>query len=356
MKYLKAAIISLGSVSSQWISNELKKYFDKVDFLQLRKFEVTIDHKESQIFYDGEELGDYDCVYVRGSGKYAQLLRCISSILEQKERIYLPLKSSVFTIAHDKLLTNLYLQKAGVPMPCTYLVSNLETGKHMLKRIKYPIVLKFPEGTHGKGVMFAESYASASALVDAFTALKQPFLIQEFIDNDGSDYRAIVVGDEVVASMKRIAAKGENRSNVHAGGSCVPFDLPAKFKHSAIAAARAVNADIIAVDLMESGHGPVVLEVNSSPGLQGITAATGINVADKIAKFLAVKTINLKKIDSKLLPNLKISNQSKHLSVNIKIRNGKIILPEFLTNATSFREDEELIFEVKKGKLIIERI
>ncbi len=352
---MKAAIISLGSISSQWLSNEFKKYFKEVDFLHLKKFEVTIDHKQPKILYNGEELRHYDCVYVRGSAKYAKLLRSISSILEQKAT-YLPLDSTIFTIAHDKLLTHLYLQKAGVPMPKTYLVSTAEAGKQMLKRIKYPIVLKFPEGTHGKGVMFAESYASGSALMDAFTALKQPFLIQEFIDNDGSDYRAIVIGDEVVAAMKRTAAKGENRSNVHAGGSTTPVQLPHDFKRAAISAAKAINADIVAIDLMEGRHGPVVIEINSSPGLQGITTATGINVAEKIAKFLAAETAKRKEVTDDVLSDLRLKDQSRHLTTNIKVRGGKIVLPEYVTNVTSFREDEELVFEVKKGKLKIERI
>lgn len=352
---MKAAIISLGSISSQWISNELKKYFEKVDFLQLRKFEVTIDHKQPKILYNGEEIENYDCVYVRGSAKYAQMLSSISSVLEQR-KTYLPLNPTVFTIANDKLLTHLYLQKFAVPMPKTYMVSTVEAGKQMLKRIKYPIVLKFPDGTHGKGVMFAESYASASALMDAFIVLKQPFLLQEFIDNDGSDYRAIVVGDEVVASMKRVAANGENRSNFHAGGTCVPLELSPEFKRIAIAAAKSVNADIIAVDIMEGSHGPVVIEVNSSPGLQGITAATGINVAEKIAKFLAAETIKRKEISDNNLLDLKLKDESRQLMTNIQVRGGKILLPEFVTDVTSFREDEELIFDVKKGKLTIERI
>ncbi len=353
---MRAAIVSLGSLSSKWIYEELKKYFDEVDFLNLKKFEVLIDSKECGVFYEGESLKHYDCIYARGSFKYAELLQSITAILREKGT-YMPLASSLFPIAHDKLLTHLYLQRKGVPMPRTDLVSDIDAAKEMLKQIKYPIVMKFPKGTHGKGVMFGESYSNASAILDAFSALKQPLLIQEFIDNGGVDYRAIVVGDKVVAAMKRVAAKGEMRSNVHAGGVGEPIELEHSFKMAALDSARILKADILAVDLMQDHRGPRVLEVNSSPGLQGITGATKINVADKIAKFLYTKTKSI--VDAgkpDVMEELKLKNVPKQLTTNIKVRGGKIILPDFVTDMTKFREDEELIFEAKDGKLIVERL
>jgi len=353
---MKAALISLGSVSSKWIYEEMKKCFDEVDFLDLRKFEVLIDSKEPGVFYEGEDLGHYDCIYARGSFKYAELLRCITDLLVSKG-VYMPLAPTVFSDAHDKLLTHLCLQKKGIPMPRTYLVSDIPAAKEMLKQVKYPIVMKFPKGTHGKGVMFGESYASSAAMLDAFTALKQPLLIQEFIDTDGVDYRAIVVGGRVVAAMKRVAAKGENRSNVHAGGKGEPVTLDYKSRIVAIDSAAALKADILAVDIMIGRKGPVVLEVNSSPGLQGITEATKINVASAIAKYLSERT--KQKLESKkpdVMADLEIQDVSKQLTTNIKVRGGKIILPEFVTDMTNFREDEELIFEVKDGKLTVERL
>jgi ribosomal protein S6--L-glutamate ligase len=352
---MKAAIISLGSLSSKWIFEEMKKCFDTVDFLDLKKCETVIDPKAPQILYDGELLGNYDCVYVRGSYKYAKLMAAISSVLEINGT-YIPLKSSIFTVAHDKLLTHLDLQKHGVPMPQTYVVSDINTGKRLLARVKYPIVMKFPEGTHGKGVMFGESYASASAILDALTALRQPFLLQEFIEtNECEDYRIIVIGDEVAASMKRTAAHGEQRSNFHLGGTCAPIELSDGFRRVAVAAAKAVDADILAVDVINGIKGPMVVEINSSPGLQGITAATSVNVAEKIAKFLADMTQqHLKAKSAKELDRI-APKGSKHLTTNIKVRGGKIILPEFVADLTSFTEDEELMFEMDKGKLTIER-
>ncbi len=354
---MKGAVISLGSVSSRWIYEEMKNFFDEVDFLDLRKFEAIVDHNEPKLLHNSQELGDYDCVYVRGSFKYAKLLCSISSILELNGA-YLPLEPSVFTNAHDKLLTHLCLQKHKVPMPKTYLVPNVEVGKQLLKRIKYPIVMKFPDGTHGKGVMFAESFASASALVDAFTALKQPFLLQEFIDSEGGeDYRIIVVGDEIAACMKRRSMTGENRSNFHLGGKCEAVEINDDFKRVAVAAAKSLKADILAIDIMESIKGPVVIEVNSSPGLQGITAATKINIAEKMARFLAEKTARHKQMKGgKLIAQLSGKEDIQRLATNLKVRGGKLVLPEFVTDITSFREDEELIFNAEKGKLTIERI
>jgi len=352
---MKAAIISLGSKSSAWIFEEMMKCFEEVDFLNLKNFEVTIDHQKPQLLYNGEEIKNYDCVYIRGSFRYSKLMTSISSILELRG-VYLPMKPDIFTIAHDKLLTHLKLQERSVPMPKTFIVSNAETGKNLLSRMKYPIVMKFPEGTHGKGVMFGESFASASAILDALTVLKQPFLIQEFIDTEEcEDYRIIVVGDEIAASMKRKAAIGEQRSNFHLGGECSTINLPEDFKRVAVGAAKAVNADILAVDVLKSSKGPLVIEINSSPGLQGITAATNINVAEKIAGYLAKATQD--HINSKSNKEVdKIALKNTHLTTNIKVRGGMIVLPEFVTEMTSFREDEELIFDVEKGKLTIERL
>ncbi|MEK6905072.1 MAG: hypothetical protein AABX24_01600, partial [Nanoarchaeota archaeon] len=177
---MKAALISLGSKSSLMTGEAMKKYFDHVDQLELKKIEIRLG-KESGIFYEEKPLDSYDCVYVKGSFRYANLLCSITSMLEGKVS-YMPLPTSTFTTVHNKLLTHLVLQQHNIPMPRTYLSSTIETAKELLKRVNYPIVMKFPEGTQGKGVMFADSISSASSLLDALGALNQPFIIQEYID------------------------------------------------------------------------------------------------------------------------------------------------------------------------------
>ena len=184
---MKAALISLGSVSSQWTLDAMKEVFDSVEALDIRKIEINIGaKKEARILYEGKPIGTYDCIYAKGSFRYASLLRAVTGFLQ--DTTYMPIRDNSFTLAHNKLLTHLVLAQADIPMPLTYLTPTMDAARKLLERVNYPIVMKFPEGTQGKGVMFADSYASASSMLDALQTLKQPFIIQEYID-PGKDHR-----------------------------------------------------------------------------------------------------------------------------------------------------------------------
>ena len=287
---MKAALISLGSVSSKMTAEAMKKYFESVDSLNLQDIEVHIGREGFTVLYEGEKIRKYDCIYLKGSYKYESLMRAMTTALYHDTR-YMPIKASSFTVGHNKLLTHIKLREADIPMPTTYLAATARSAKGILEAINYPIVMKLPAGTQGKGVMFADSYPSASSLLDALMAIKQPFIIQEYVESGGVDIRAFVVGDKVVAAMKRKAQHGEKRSNIHVGGKGESVELDSKTKAIAVKVAKALNADICGVDIIESVKGPLVLEVNLSPGIQGISAATSINIADEIAKFLFRKFI-----------------------------------------------------------------
>src|SRR3989344_1595923 len=213
---MKAAIVALGSKTSLMIYEEMQKVFDEVDFLQLRDIEVTLSSNKFDVLYKGEKIKDYDCVYLMGSHRYSTVLASIAASL--KDKTYIPTYHSAYTVANDKFLTQLYLQIKGVPMPDAYIVATSNAAKKVLGRVNYPIIIKLPKGTHGKGVLFADSYASASSMCDALVVMNQPFIIQDFVDTGGIDYRAIVAGDLIVGSMRRNAGKKETRANIHAGG------------------------------------------------------------------------------------------------------------------------------------------
>jgi len=269
----------------------------------------------------------------------------------------MPIKDNAFTLVHNKLLTHLILQQTEIPMPLTYLTPTAAAAKKLLKKLNYPIVMKFQEGTHGKGVMFAESYSSASSMLDALGALKQPFLIQEYIDTMGADVRAFVVGDEVVASMKRQAKPDENIANIHAGGEGKRFQLDRKSKKIAIDAARALGASVCGIDMLEGSRGSLVLEANISPSLQAITEVTKVNIAEKIAIFLEKATkefLTKKRLPSadELLQETKAKKQE--FITNLTFRGDRIVLPEIITRVTKFNERDNYTFKVEKGKLIIE--
>ena len=254
---MKAAIISMGSKSSIITAEAMRKYFDQVDCINLGEIEVSLG-KEQGVFYQGKPLNNYDCVYLKGSFRYAYLLRSIASLLEGKVK-YMPLPAQCFTTVHNKLLTHLTLEQHNIPMPKTYVSPTVNTSKELLKRVNYPIVMKFPEGTQGKGVMFADSPSSAASLLDALGALNQPFIIQEYIETGGSDIRALVVGDKVVAGMRRIAKAEEKRANLHAGGKGEAMILSIKTCKLAVDTAKALGADICGVDILEGPFRPVVI-------------------------------------------------------------------------------------------------
>ncbi|MBI4439431.1 RimK family alpha-L-glutamate ligase [Candidatus Woesearchaeota archaeon] len=357
---MKAALISLRSKSSMWTILEMRKHFSQVDDINLKEIEVSLSNKGIEVLYKGKEFSHYDCIYAKGSFRYADVLRTITE--SRFKESYMPLNPISFTIGHDKLLTHIALNHAKVPMPETYIASSLASAKHILEKISYPIIMKFPQGTQGRGVMYADSFASASSILDALSALKQPFLIQEYVETGGTDIRAIVIGDRIASSMRRIGAPLEARANIHAGGKGEPCVLDFETSRIAIDTAKAIGADVCAVDILESTKGPLVIEANLSPGLQGITSVTKENVAGKIAKFLAEKTkrhfeAGRNETTSKIFDELSIRKGSGEQQIvsNIDFRASRMLLPKVITEMSGFNESDEFVIHVAKGKVSIEK-
>ena len=353
---MKAGLISLGSTSSQWTIEAMKDYFDEVVDLNLKKLEVSISGRNAQILYNGDPLGEYDCIYAKGSFRYKNILRTITTI--KHKDCFMPINTESFTVAHDKLLTQLMLQSHDIPMPTTYISSGIESARNLLKKVNYPVVMKFPEGTQGKGVMFADSYSSASSILDAMNALKQGFIIQEYIETQNSDIRAFVIGDEVVASMIRIGRSDEKRANLHAGGTGEEYPLSPETKKIAVKAAKATGADICGVDLLEGPKGPLVIESNISPGLQGITKHTDTDVADKIAEYLHDKSKErLKEEDKKNSKEIMADvNNKGSLITNVDIRANRIFLPKLATKISGIKESDQVELTMKEGNINLNKL
>ncbi len=355
---MKAAIISMGSVSSEWTAKAMRKYFEEVDEINLKEIEVNFSGKNSEVLYQGKDLGKYDCIYAKGSFRYAQLLRSIVSLL--KGKAYIPIEESAYTIVHDKLLTQLRLQEFNIPMPRTYLSATTEAAKTLLERTKFPIIMKFPQGTQGKGVMFADSYASASSMLDALSALKQPFIIQEFVETGGEDIRVMVIGDKAVVSMKRKAAENEIRSNIHAGGTGEIAKIDEYTKKVAVDTAKAMGVDICGVDILYGVKGPQVIEANLSPGLQGITEATGIDVADLIAKYLYEQSVEFKNKGKKkdtadIMNELDTAKEGKTIIRPLDFRGVRVLLPEIATKISGIKESDDVELKMENKKITIEK-
>ncbi|MBS3116500.1 RimK family alpha-L-glutamate ligase [Candidatus Woesearchaeota archaeon] len=355
---MKAALISQGSKSSLMTREAMKKYFQVVDMLSLKHLEVSMG-KEGGILYEGKPLPEYDCVYLKGSFRYAYLLRSIAALLEKKVP-YMPIPGISFTTVHNKLLTHLVLEQHHIPMPKTYVSSTIDSAKDLLKRVKFPIVMKFPEGTQGKGVMFADSLSSASSLLDALGVLNQPFIIQEYIETGGCDIRALVVGDKVVAAMRRRSLTEDKRANIHAGGKGEPIHLTREVINIALDTAKALQADICGIDILESPTGPLVIEANVSPGLQGIQEVAIVDVADAIANFLYLKTQTIlqgqkkgeeKKVMKDMTQTLENKEGVQEIITTLQFRGERILLPEFITQLAHFEDRKEYVIKAQKGKI-----
>ncbi len=190
--------------------------------------------------------------------------------------------------SRDKLRSLQVLSKKGVDMPKTIFASNKSNAKDVIALSGgAPLVLKILEGTQGVGVVLVDSEKAAKSVLDAFYGMEVNLLVQEFIEEaGGADIRALVVNDEVVGAMKRQGAEGDFRSNLHQGGSATAYKLSRKEKATALAAAKAMGLGVCGVDMIPSKRGPLVMEVNSSPGLEGIEKSTNINIAAKIMDFI----------------------------------------------------------------------
>ncbi len=258
-----------------------------VRVLDYLKFSVEIMKGELKIHYDGEALPVPDAIVPRIGASRTFYGTAMVRHLEVMGAFSVA-GSLAISRSRDKLRSLQILSKYGVDMPKTVFASNKSDAKDIIKLGGgTPLVLKILEGTQGVGVVLVETQKAAKSVLDAFYGMDVNLLVQEFIEEaGGSDIRAIVVDGEVVGAMKRQGAEGDFRSNLHQGGSAKVHKLTRKEKSTAVAAAKAMGLGVCGVDMIESKRGPLVMEVNSSPGLEGIEKATGIDIAGKIMDFI----------------------------------------------------------------------
>lgn len=240
-----------------------------------------------EIHYRGEKLERFDAVIPRIG---ASVTFYGSAVVRQFEMmgVYCLNESVAINRARDKLRSLQLLARRGIGLPLTAFAHSPDDTQDMIKLVGgAPMVIKLIEGTQGKGVVLAETDQAAGSVIDAFRGLNAHFLVQEFIEEaQGSDIRALVIGGKVVAAMKRQAPPGEFRSNLHRGGSASEIKLTREERATAARAARIIGLNVAGVDLVRTAKGPAVLEVNGSPGLEGIESTTGIDIADRIVEFV----------------------------------------------------------------------
>ena len=248
----------------------------------LRAYMNIAAHKPS-IHYKGEAIEDVNAVIPRIG---ASVTAYGTAVLRQFEMMgVVPLNESVaITRSRDKLRSMQLLSRKGIGMPLTGYAHKPDDIKDVIKMVGgAPLVIKLLQGTQGIGVVLAETQKAAESVIEGFMGVKADILIQEFIkEAGGSDIRCFVIDGKVVAAMKRQGAPGEFRSNLHRGGSSTLIRITPEERSTAVRAARIMGLNVCGVDLLRSNHGPVVMEVNSSPGLEGIEGATGKDIAGMI--------------------------------------------------------------------------
>ncbi|BBP43978.1 30S ribosomal protein S6--L-glutamate ligase [Thiosulfativibrio zosterae] len=259
----------------------------EVKVIDVLRCYMNITSNNPQIHYKGEILEGFDAVIPRIG---ASVTFYGTAVLRQFEMMGVyPLNESVaISRSRDKLRSLQLLSRRGVGLPVTGFAHSPDDVDDLLATVGgAPVVIKLLEGTQGVGVVLAETHSAATSVIQAFNGLKANILVQEFIkEAKGADIRCFVVGGKVIASMKRQGQEGEFRSNLHQGGSASLIKITPEERATAIRAAAIMGLNVCGVDLLRSNHGPVVMEVNSSPGIEGIEGATGKDIASQIIAFI----------------------------------------------------------------------
>ena len=273
--------------STNRLYNAGTKRGHRIDVIDYLRCYINIGENQTAIYYNGKKLGRYDAVLPRIGASQTSYG---TAIVRQFEMIgdFVINKSDAIKSSRDKLRSLQVLAKHGIDVPITGYASHTMDIHDVIEKVgKTPLIMKLLQGTQGNGMVLAETMKAAESVMNAFKQVDADILIQEFIkESSGVDIRAIVVGKKVVAAMQRVAPEGEFRSNVHRGAATKHINLTPEEEEIAIKSTKVLGLSVAGVDLMRSKRGPLVLEVNSSPGLQGIELLTGADVAGEVISFI----------------------------------------------------------------------
>lgn len=287
---MKIAVLSRNShlYSTRRLIEAIKEAGHEALVVDHSACDLIIEQEGPYIIYKGEKLLGVDAIIPRIG---ASVTFYGTAVVRQFELmgVFSAVDSQAIVRSRDKLRSLQILSKAGLGMPKTAFTNFSKGGeKALIERVGgAPLIIKLLEGTQGLGVVLAETKKAGQSVIEAFHGLKARIIVQEFIkEAKGADIRAFVVNGKVVGAMKRQGAEGEFRSNLHRGGKATVIRLSRTEKAAALGAAKALGLDIAGVDMLQSERGPLILEVNSSPGLEGIEKATGIDIAGEIVKYI----------------------------------------------------------------------
>jgi ribosomal protein S6--L-glutamate ligase len=273
----------------------------RVEIIDHMKCVLYIEKKNPIVLYQGRRLDYFDAIIPRIG---ASVTFYGAAVVRQFEmmKVFTAVESQALIRSRDKLRSLQILSRAGLGLPKTIFMDYSREVEGVIEAVGgAPVIIKLLEGTQGLGVVLAEEKKTAKSVIEAFHGIHARIIVQEFIkEAKGADIRAFVVNGEVVGAMRRQAKEGEFRSNLHRGGTAKVVKLDTHEKHAAIMAAKKMGLGVAGVDMLPSNRGPLILEVNSSPGLEGIEAATKIDIAGKIYQFIE-KNAGKKKIQKDVI-------------------------------------------------------
>ncbi len=286
---MKIAVLSTDPTlySTRKLVEAGEKRGHEVQVIDYLRCYMNITSMKPQVIYMGEPLEGFDAIIPRIGASQTFYGTAVVRQFEMMG-VFTANPSQAISRSRDKLRCLQLLAREGIGLPVTGFAHSTKDIDGLINTVGgAPLVIKLLEGTQGIGVVLAETYQAAKSVIEAFRGLNANILVQEFIEEaGGSDLRCFVVGDRVIAAMKRQGAEGEFRSNLHRGGKAEKIKLSPEERSTATRSAKAMGLRVAGVDLLRSNHGPVVMEVNSSPGLEGIETATEVDVSGKIIEFL----------------------------------------------------------------------
>jgi ribosomal protein S6--L-glutamate ligase len=280
--------VSLNVYSTKRIAEEAENLGHYIELIDHTKCSVKLGSGKPMVYYLNENVTDaFDAIIPRIGAKVTKHGAAIVKQFEMNG-VFSTAHSLSITRARNKVRTLQILSRKHIPIPETLFSINPDDIEEQIELLGGPpVIIKLQEGTQGLGVILAETKKSAKSIIDTFYKMDTSILIQKFVEeSNGEDIRIFVVGNKVIASMKRTSAVGEFRSNVHRGGYTESLEPTAKEQYIALSATKHLGLGVAGVDIIRSNKGPLLIEVNASPGLQGIEAATGVNIAKEIILFV----------------------------------------------------------------------
>ncbi|HPF35165.1 MAG TPA: 30S ribosomal protein S6--L-glutamate ligase [Candidatus Krumholzibacteria bacterium] len=347
---MKLAILSVSPrcYSTMRLRQAAEERGHDVKVLNTLRFGIELQHGEPDITFRGRRLSHYDAVVPRIGASITYFGTAVVRQFEQMD-VYTPNTAAGIANSRDKLRSLQVLSRHDIGIPVTTFVRD---RKDVLAAIRHvggaPVIIKILEGTQGVGVILAESEKVAEAIIETLQSARQNVLVQQFVaESRGRDVRAFVVGDRVVAAMRRVAQGNEFRSNVHRGGRTETVTLTEEMEECAVRAAQILGLRVAGVDMLESNDGPLIMEVNSSPGLEGIESCTGLDVAGAIIDYVS---------DQVAFPELDIRQR---LTVSRGYGVAELVIPEGFelvgrTIADSgLRERDIVVLTLNRGTRVI---